>query len=489
MKTVLIIGGGVSGLSAGIYARYHGYNAVVCEKHKIAGGNLTGWTREGYHIDNCIHWLTGTNSNTKTYQTWKELGALGEIDVLQPDVLYTCEQDGQRFSLYRDLDKLQSEMLALSKADEKQIKKLIQAVRTLQAVSGIRGFSFKDALSLPALVPYLRLSTGEFSRRFTHPLLQTFFSCFIGTQFSALALLFVFATFCGDNGGLPKGGSLAMAQRIQNRFTSLGGELLLGKEITEIILQKNTAVGVRFLDGTTLSADYIVCACEPTVTFEKLLKRDMPKGLQKQYKNEPRFSSWHCAFACDLPTLPFSGDLILCLDEKEQNILQTKQLIIREFSHEPSFAPKDKNVIQTMVFVDETAAKEWIALKQTPDKYRRKKLALCKAVENILIARFPTLSGKLRRLDVWTPATYQRYTLSPTGSYMSFILRKNKLPTVQPAFIRGIKNVVLASQWQQAPGGLPTAAEMGKRAIAQIIRKDARAVKLPIFGKKHKARI
>ena len=66
MKTVLIIGGGVSGLSAGIYARYHGYNAVICERHKLAGGNLTGWTREGYHIDNCIHWLTGTSPNTKS---------------------------------------------------------------------------------------------------------------------------------------------------------------------------------------------------------------------------------------------------------------------------------------------------------------------------------------------------------------------------------------------------------------------------------------
>ncbi|MBO5480865.1 MAG: NAD(P)/FAD-dependent oxidoreductase [Clostridia bacterium] len=489
MKTVLIIGGGVSGLSAGIYARYHGYNAVICERHKLAGGNLTGWTREGYHIDNCIHWLTGTNPNTKTYQTWKELGALGQVDVLQPDVLYTCEKEGQRFSLYRDLDKLQSEMLDLSPADEKQIQKLVQAIRTLQTVSGVRGFSLKDVLSLPTLVPYLRLSTGELSQRFAHPLLQTFFSCFIGTEFSALALLFVFATFCGDNGGLPKGGSLAMAQRMEKRFTSLGGELLLGKEVTEIILQRNSAVGVRFLDGSTLFADYIVCACEPTVTFGKLLKRDMPKALQKQYTTEPRFSSWHCAFACDLSTLPFSGDLILCLDEKEQEILHTKQLIIREFSHEPSFAPKGKNVIQTMVFVDENTAKEFIALKRTPDKYRRKKLALCKAVEKILTARVPAFSNKLRPLDVWTPATYQRYTLSPTGSYMSFILRKNKLPAAKSAWISGIKNVLLATQWQQAPGGLPTAADMGKRAIAQIVRKDARAIKLPIFSKKRKARV
>jgi glycine/D-amino acid oxidase-like deaminating enzyme len=43
MSKILIIGGGVSGLSAGIYARLCGDEAIICEKHMIAGGNLTGW--------------------------------------------------------------------------------------------------------------------------------------------------------------------------------------------------------------------------------------------------------------------------------------------------------------------------------------------------------------------------------------------------------------------------------------------------------------
>ena len=62
MSKILIIGGGVSGLSAGIYAQLQGYEAIICERHNIAGGNLTGWDRGGYHIDNCVHWLTGTAS-------------------------------------------------------------------------------------------------------------------------------------------------------------------------------------------------------------------------------------------------------------------------------------------------------------------------------------------------------------------------------------------------------------------------------------------
>ena len=92
MAEILIIGGGVAGLSAGIYSRLAGHSATVCERHFRAGGNLTGWQRGEYHIDNCIHWLTGTNPNTGTYKMWEELGALDDqtkiIQVLKKYLVY-----------------------------------------------------------------------------------------------------------------------------------------------------------------------------------------------------------------------------------------------------------------------------------------------------------------------------------------------------------------------------------------------------------------
>ena len=42
MKKVIVVGAGVSGLSAGIYAALAGFDVTVCEKHRVAGGNLTG---------------------------------------------------------------------------------------------------------------------------------------------------------------------------------------------------------------------------------------------------------------------------------------------------------------------------------------------------------------------------------------------------------------------------------------------------------------
>ena len=89
MAGIVIIGGGVTGLSAGFHLladSEQAHRVTVCERHTVPGGNLTGWVRGGCYIDNCVHWLVGTNPATALYREWVKLGAL---DVLggEPFVL------------------------------------------------------------------------------------------------------------------------------------------------------------------------------------------------------------------------------------------------------------------------------------------------------------------------------------------------------------------------------------------------------------------
>ena len=70
MKKIVIIGGGVSGLTAGILAQKNGFESIILEKHHTMGGECTGWDRQGYHIDGCIHWLVGTKEGTPIRRLW-----------------------------------------------------------------------------------------------------------------------------------------------------------------------------------------------------------------------------------------------------------------------------------------------------------------------------------------------------------------------------------------------------------------------------------
>lgn len=479
MANVLIIGGGVAGLSAGIYARMAGHSATVCEKHIIPGGNLTGWNRGGYHIDNCIHWLTGTNENSSLYSMWCDLGVLGNgIKIIQGNSLITCERGGVRVSLPPSLDELRRQMLSVSPEDAEEIERFCNAVELIMAADKTAGENCDEGFNLrrvcrgisPAL-KYFSLTTGQLAKRFKNPALRCFITGFWGNDFGAFALLFVYATYCGRNGGLPEGGSLKAAERMAEKFKSLGGKLCLGREAERVICEGGRAKSVIFKDGSLESADYIILTTDAAVTFGKLLDRPMPKKLQKLYDNPKlrRFSAYHAAFACDLADLPFEGDLIFDVPKEYVKTLGTEQLIVREFSHEPSYAPEGKNILQTLTFCFDGDCEEFIRLrKEDKEAYKKKKAELAALLQRLIEEHCPTLKGKLTLIDSWTPASYERFIGSEVGSFMSFAIPEKFVPIPLDGGVEGIDNLFIATQWQQSPGGLPISARMGKAAVEKI---------------------
>ena len=482
MANIIIIGGGVAGLSAGIYAQLNGHHATIYERHFKAGGNLTAWERGGYHIDNCIHWLTGTNPVTKLYKMWTDLGALGNVPVYQAESFFTFEKDGYTLSLGQSIDKLGEDMLAISPNDRKEISAFVKAVKAFHRINGIAGknndekaTSGQKLRAIPSVMRYYGLTTGELAKRFHHPVISGFIESMMTDYFSALALIMVFATFTGGNGGIPEGSSSAMAERMINRFLSLGGKLQLRKGIAKINTNKDTAESVTFDDGTTATADYVIVATDPAVTFGKLLsKKLMPKALKKQYNNPrmDRFSSYHCAYSCDASELPFSGDIMLEVPQEYRTELPTDYLLLREFSHEKSFAPEGKNILQTMIYCKEAEARKFISLSKDKSAYKAKKKRISEIISKIITDKFPSLREKVNCIDVWTPATYRRYVGSEMGSWMAFALPPKMIPKKLDNRVKGLKNVILATQWLQTPGGLPIAASSGKRAIQAILEQE-----------------
>ena len=81
-------------------------------------------------------------------------------------------------------------------------------------------------------------------------------------------------------------------------------------------------------------------------------------------------------------------------------------------------------------------------------------------------------------LDAWTPLTYERYMHAYHGSYMSFTTTPNTKQLKLKGQLKGIKNLYLAGQWTNAPGGLPVAAASGKFAIQRILKSQKRDINI-----------
>lgn len=550
MSTALIVGGGMTGLSAGIHLLLPGRESsggstpdfnrksnhgkgrtdthervfdrvIICEQHTVAGGNLTGWDRGGCHIDNCVHWLTGTNPHTSTYALWEDLGVLGKdgLPVIQTDSLFSAEAEGQRVTLWYDLDRTVAEMLALSPEDSEEISRFIRAIQTMQHLCGIGGVAHSEKTTsalrpaaLSSLARYLRLSTGELAKRFKNPALRRFMTVFGTDQFSSLALITASAHFCGGNGGLPKGGSTAMAQKLTDRFLSLGGILRTGARVVSItqgisadapsdvpsgsrLPREDGMSAVTLSDGTVIPCDAVIITADPAAVFGRVLDAPMPPALAKAYSgHEYRFSAFHAAFAVRAETLHFAGDLVTAIPPREQVVLDfadrlpprdknaqlsdyvCPNVLFREFSHEPSFAPAGETVVQATVFCPASLARLAIRLAQNPERYQAFKAAFAASVRRILLTVSPEAADSLRLLDVWTPATYRRFTGADIGSFMGFTMRPGSVPRHLDGHIPGFENVLLAGQWLSSPGGLPIAAAEGKRAAALAERQYRRSV-------------
>lgn len=127
MKKVAIVGGGVAGMTAGILLQKAGYKTEIFEKNAVAGGQCTGWKREGFFIDNCIHWLTGTREGSALHELWKEIGALGKgVDLYEKEMFFSSKQNGEVLTFWRDKERTRKKNLYIGCVDTDDVYSLLQ---------------------------------------------------------------------------------------------------------------------------------------------------------------------------------------------------------------------------------------------------------------------------------------------------------------------------------------------------------------------------
>ena len=204
-KKIVIVGGGIAGLTAGVYARLAGYEVDIYEKNPVAGGQCMGWNRKGCHIDNCIHWLTGTKKGTSLRRVWETVGALDEhTEFADCDSFYTSIAGNSRATLWKDLERTEAELLQLSPEDEKEIKKFIEHVK------------YASKCEIPAEKPMDAMGIGDYIRMGASMADMPK----VTKEYVASSFLVSYATLVSGNGEIPLGGSLAMTNRRWNVFSS-----------------------------------------------------------------------------------------------------------------------------------------------------------------------------------------------------------------------------------------------------------------------------
>ncbi len=488
MKKIVIIGGGIAGLSAGIYARKAGFEVEIYEKNQIAGGQCIGWNRKDHHIDNCIHWLTGTKQNTELRKLWEDIGALSQdTRFVENEKFYTTYIGDECVTLWKDLERTQRELLAISPEDEQEINTFINHVKyasccempVKKPVDMMNLFDYiklgRAMADMPkVLKEYGKINIKEMANRFKHPLLKALFSDYLPYEYQASSFIVSYATVVSGNGDIPAGGSLAMTKRMQDKFIKMGGRIFCNSTVKRIIVEGNRVTGIELGSGERIYSDYVICATDTMELFNNLIgKKYMNSKWENCYKDEenyPLFSGFQVAFSINKEVYPNTETVFFDCKPFELNGNMIERMSVKSYQYEPAFAPEGKTVLQANITQYDADYRYWKSMNK--EDYRRKKYELAQTVEGKILEKFPELIGHIEFIDCWTPITYERYCNSYHGAFMSFITKKNVKSFSMKGIVKGLSNVYIASQWLQAPGGLPVAAATGKFAVQRILKKE-----------------
>lgn len=490
MKKIVIIGGGVAGLSAGIFAQKNGFESIILEKHHTLGGECTGWDRQGYHIDGCIHWLVGTKQGTPVKKLWETVGALDGVDIYDPESFMAVEHDGHTVHFYRDIERTKSSWIEISPQDKDAIEEFCKDIRQLQSFS-VPVDKPMDMMNIIEKIKYMlsmkdvglimqkydKISVRELSQKFKHPALREAISSFMPEgEYRASSVIFPLGTFTGGQSSIPAGGSKALALRMVEKYLSLGGTIQSSCEVVDLDIEKDKVRSIKCKNGESFAADYIIAACDAQVIYDRLLKGQYPDSeFQKRYNNPelyPLASNIYVGIGYEglMEDIPRTLKFPVKSMDINQNQKPVEYLQMTHYAYEPDFAPNGHTVITVAINQFQPELEEWEALVKNREAYSREKVRIGEAVIQAIETRFPHMAGKLKLLDVATPQTYERYCNAYRGAFMGFWPTISGKPLVHNGHIKGLKNMVMSGQWLQPPGGLPIALITGKDTIMRLCK-------------------
>ena len=484
-KHVIAIGGGVAGLSAGVYAKKCGFDVTILESHSIAGGNCTSWRRGDYLFEGGMHWLTGSRENEPINALWRHVGALDDsvkIHTREPFLQYAHKDT--LITLNRNVDLTMWSLGEYSPTDFGAIRLLCEAVRRVgklyMPVRDLRGVKVTKRKRLPIslgitylatmnmLRAYSNVSREAYIEKFKHPGIQELLSSFYHEGSGFFPFLFTFGTLTRGDGGFPEGGSLPFVQRIADTFEALGGKLLLGTPAERVVVENGRAVGV-IVDGERIDAGAVIVTSD-TMMLDQLFETP-PKApwLDDMRRETKPTMCVHVALGINADLSAYAERYVFKLEEPIKLAEQTfDHLSFNNYAGDATYNPPGKTAMTLHLSGD--TYDFWKAAK-AEGRYKEEKQKIADKIIAAIEGQIPEAKGKVEVVDVATPLTYERYCGNWKGSWMTEVnsgtIFKRK---PYPAVIEGLDGLYLAGQRLMPPGGLPVALMTGRMAVQRLCK-------------------
>jgi phytoene dehydrogenase-like protein len=484
-RKIVIVGGGIAGLCAAVYALKCGYHVEVLEMHDMAGGLATSWRRGAYTFETCLHWLVGSRPGADFHSQWQQVCDIDKLTFIDPEEFVRVEtENGDCLTVFTNIDRLEAELLRRAPRDAPAIRDLIHTLRLLgkfkmlDPTGGLSGNwlnILRDLPVFPVLSKLSKMSGRQYGSRFADPLLKRFFSNGDIGKMSAIALLMSLAWMMNGNAGYCIGGSQALIRLIEEKIANLGGKVRFKARVARILVADGQAVGVELANGETVLADWVISAADGHATlFDLLGGKYIDHAMRTMYEEKELFSSYlqiSLGVALDLRDQPSMLSRILDTPITVDPETDHYDVGFRIFHFDPTFAPQGKTAVTCLL--PTRNFKYWADLRANNlAAYHREKKRVVDAVIGVLEKRLPGVRAAIETVDVSTPASIFRYTGNWKGTMEGWLPEPGMGFGPMRNTLTGLEHFMMVGQWVMPGGGLPSGPMTARPAIKAICKHD-----------------
>ncbi|NLK07251.1 MAG: NAD(P)/FAD-dependent oxidoreductase [Firmicutes bacterium] len=490
---VVVVGGGIAGLTAAAYIAKEGKTVCVVEQHHKVGGLVGAFSRRDYLFEQSLQALTGCHPGGTIYTCREELNLNLSFKQLDP----YSRQIGPGFDILVSSNTGQwvEELCQLFPKDAPAVRKLVSDAGKLFSrlpeppkkphtmFTNWEKFKIGAASLLNARLinKYSGLNIQDLlTREFTDPQLRTFFySLYPIGEVPAVLLLTAIGWVKERQLYYPVGGGQALVDSLEETVELSGGEVHCGLAVQNILVEDEAVQGVRLEDGRSIKSRCVIAACDVVSLYNDLV----PIGAVPQdvIDDLRELEPWPSYFMISLGV----DNRVTELGAWHHHISYCPALMDAMDSEDPSHwlidvvdtscadnlhAPGNCRSIMVGAGVPFDYRERWQTISEMRGpEYKELKDEVAAAILTSAEQLLPGLRGWVTVADAATPITYRRYTGNWKGS------RRGWLPTAKSLGHMKRETTLLSGlyqcgHWYTHGGSVAGAMQSGKNAALLLIK-------------------
>jgi C-3',4' desaturase CrtD len=436
-KRVVVIGGGVGGLTAGALLAREGFAVTVLEAHVYAGGCAGTFYHKGYRFDAGATVAGGFQEGGPHHIAGALLGIEWQIERIEPAwVIHLPERTITRWG---DAEKWREERAAKLPAlrhfwriQEQAAEAAWQFAARLpeyppSSLADVLRLAAKIRPNLVPISPLALLSMGQLLSVLgvREPNARAFIDAqlLISAQTTSRHANALYGAIAVDLPRVgvyhPRGGIGNIARQLAEALTAHGGRIIYRHAVTKIERRADKTFLLHTNKGNTFEADIVLANLTPWALAD-LLGEAAPPALQREVKTRP--STWGAfTLYLGLPSdaLPSDAEHFQIVQDLQQPLGEGNSVFISISSpHDTTRAPSS---MRAVTLSTHTAIAPWWTLRQSdPDGYQRRveqyRDRLLDAAERVI----PNVRRAAQLILPGTPAAFQRFTRRPLGMVGGF---------------------------------------------------------------------